>query len=309
MEESDILKKLGLNDSNKWILDDGASLFFKWCVQNLDPDKNVLAENEYFQPLASISEKSEFIACQLETKYPGLLSIDKNGLTEREKYAWQLQQENNERKDRIMKLEEIVRGEKYIDVGKIEIQQNKLEMKRFTKEIRCKIKALENKRGANIKQLSRATRRLKSENFLFQSPSDQFLNIINKICDNTNVFMRERFNLRSSFKDDMEIFKDPHELCLTSEKNKIVRLSQQKLNLEMNLAGIDFAIHHINEKITCARSEKNFEKKVHIKEWIAAEKNQEQLIETLFQELLQMKGPQFKSIYGICCQKKLAENS
>lgn len=306
--ESEFLIKLGLNDGNKWILDDGASQFFQWCVQNVDPDKNVITESKSLDIISlDFPELSETAAYELESKYPGILSINKESLAEKESYVKLIEVENNERKDRIIKLEEIARGEKYLEKLEKVALENEIELKRQEKEIRGKIKESEIKRGANIKTSS--NHQLNSENFLFQLPNDHYLNIVNKICDDTNIFMRERFNVN---KEKIEPFQqDSLETVLINEKNQLLKLSQQILDLEMNLAGINYVALHINEKIISVKSGKNFDEKTFIQEWSIAEENQKQLLETLHQELqlLQIQEPPFQSLYGSYCEKKLAENS
>lgn len=305
MEESEILKKLGINSTNKWTLDDGGSQFFSWCVQNLNPVKNIITERESLE--IKSSELSEIAAYELESKYPGIFSIDKHSVTEKESIAREIEEENNERNDRITRLEEIARVEiNFEKHATLEIQQNELELKRQAKEVRGIIKVSEDKRKANIKRMSRSAQ-LKSDNFLFQLSSDHYLNNINKICENTQIFMREHFNVNN--KEEVEAIQDSLEMALTSEKTQILKLSQFILDQEIHIASLE-AVQHITEHIMCAKDIKSNEKRMLAQEWLLAEENLSQQLEISLQDLqlLQKQEPPFKPLYRSLCQTKLDEN-
>lgn len=307
MESSEILKSLGLNDKNKWILyDDKAYNFFKYCDEYLN-NKNCLteAENLIFNDFILSTEFDENIKKEDELKYAGILSINEDSIKENDNYATLIEEENEERLNRILKMQEYARKDK--SLYETEIQSDV----HLVNQISAKIKHLDNMQSLSIQRNSASTRNLQSSaNFLFQMPNDQLFLVINKISDSMDFFMRKNFKIDGNHQLDEEFQRDPI-VDLTSEKERIIKLQRIKLESELNLAGINYAMEHINDKVKIIINKKSADKKVFIKDWIFEEENQKLELETMLQELqiLYAQQPPFKKFFDDFCLRKSIKNT
>lgn len=151
MEQSKILKDLGINEKNQYLLhDENAKKFFEYIVENLDED-NVLSDKElqlyevkFFLIIHSLF-LSWFIAQQdlvasgqflegdalagklqeLELKYSGIFSITDADVEEMEQELKFIEADNKEREERITRMEE-TRKQQSIEISKAEERQFEL---------------------------------------------------------------------------------------------------------------------------------------------------------------------------------------
>lgn len=151
MEQSKILKDLGINEKNQYLLhDENAKKFFEYIVENLDED-NVLSDKElqlyevkFFLIINSLF-LSWFIAQQdlvasgqflegdalagklqeLELKYSGIFSITDADVEEMEQELKFIEVDNKEREERITRMEE-TRKQQSIEISKAEERQFEL---------------------------------------------------------------------------------------------------------------------------------------------------------------------------------------
>jgi septal ring factor EnvC (AmiA/AmiB activator) len=113
MEDSSILKLIGLNDKNKWILqDDQAKLFLEYVANNLD-SSNILTDSEIneFELLKANGNVLDVDDLQNELKevemhFPGFLSVDDDTIEMLESQIKSLDNELSERNDRIRRMQE-----------------------------------------------------------------------------------------------------------------------------------------------------------------------------------------------------------
>lgn len=300
-----------MNNTNNWILyDDKAHNFFIYCVENLS-EKNILTESELryignVNTAISSTELNEAIQ-EIELKYPGLFSINQNDCEELEKYATLIEEENSERFNRINEMEEYVRKEEYLMHSEELMPSQNVSM--IQNQISEKIKNLETMRKSNAHQITLATRRLQTDiNFLFQIPNDQSINLINRICHRTDNFMRKNFNVKGNFLTPPAVA-DPMEE-LTNEKNKILKLQQAYLDNEINLAGVEYAMEQIDEKVKILSNQPSSERKCFINDFIYEEENLQLEYETMLDELhhLYIQQPIFKKVFNDFCIMKRNNN-
>lgn len=154
-------KILDVNENNKWITHD-ANSFFNWTVKNLS--ENILTEEEYqaYQELQDIShEELKKQLLDIEYEFPGFFSITEKDVIEMEKEAAMLEEEINERNDRIIRMEEHERMElkAFARIEKEKIESD-LEIKFMAEEIARKIEKLENLRKENSKKIESSNKQL-----------------------------------------------------------------------------------------------------------------------------------------------------
>lgn len=121
-------------------------------------------EKEYLASLDLSSESSEEIEQQLrdiEYEFPGFFSITELDVIDKAKEAAMLEEEVNERSDRIIRMDEYERQElkalAKLEEGKIE---SDLEIKFLTEEITKKMVKLENLRKSNAKKIELSNKHL-----------------------------------------------------------------------------------------------------------------------------------------------------
>lgn len=145
---------LGINDSNKWILQD-ASQFFTWISENLD-SSNILTEHEFLASLdlKDTSDDELKKLRDIELEFPGFFSITEEDLIEKQKELAILEDEINERNDRILRMEEHERNEiKTLAKVLEEITECDLETKFLTEQVNTKVEKLENLRKSNANKV------------------------------------------------------------------------------------------------------------------------------------------------------------
>lgn len=305
MVSTENLKYLGLNEKNKWILhDDNARSFLEYCAGNLNCG-NILTENELIHIKQVSSELKENLQT-IELNYNGFFTITKDAVEEKEKHAKQVEIENQERLDRITKIED------YIMKRKKKIQKiHSQDQYSLSHHINAKVKKLEEFRQSNYKQTTIAARRLQTNvNFLFQLPSDH-IQIINQICECMNTLMKKKFNVKDPIITP-EIDRESEFLkLLTNEKNKIIKLQEAKQECELNLAGIMYAKEHIDEEVKsiCMQKTRD-EKRIYLNDWYCEEESIKLQQEIMIKELqmLNAQHPCFKKVIDDFCQKKKEQN-
>lgn len=113
LTNSKVLKELGLNEKNQWILyDEKAKKFFEYLAGNID-EENILTKTET-EALEEIKAAGKFLEGDalteelktLETYFPGILSVTDESIEEMEQELKFLQADTKEREERIRRMEE-----------------------------------------------------------------------------------------------------------------------------------------------------------------------------------------------------------
>jgi chromosome segregation ATPase len=113
LENSKILKLLGLDDKNKWVLqDEKAQKFLEYIASNLD-ETNILTDSEIqeYEDLKSAGlvlegDELENELKNIEINFPGFFSVTEQQIEELEEQIRQLEDETSERTDRVARMQE-----------------------------------------------------------------------------------------------------------------------------------------------------------------------------------------------------------
>lgn len=185
LQKSGVLKNLGLDEKNTWILYDEAPRdFFEHLAANLD-EANILTEIEYEQ-YKDLLVSSQFLEGdalteelkELESQFPGILEINDDSIEELEQEFKQLESEQRDRVDRIARMEETVKQQRKYNA--------ELEMKSFdldyqedqvTKECIEKVKKLSELQESNQLKIVQLTQTYMQLVSIKKTNFDQILTI------------------------------------------------------------------------------------------------------------------------------------
>ena len=158
---SEVLKTLGLDEKNEWMLyDDKAREFFEWCANNLDKD-NILTENELSQ-YEAIKISGQFLEGDalteelkaLESYFPGILTLDEKEIEEKERELNFLNADTTSRTDRIdrMKRTEQKQMKQIEEIEKKRIAEE-YQQKLLTEECVAKAKDVDEIKRSNLQKM------------------------------------------------------------------------------------------------------------------------------------------------------------
>lgn len=167
IENSQVLKLIGLDEKNKWILQEQkASNFFEYITKNLD-ESNILTDSEikeYEDLLAAgrvlNDDELEKEMKEIEIAFPGFFSVTDEKLEDMEEKIQKLQSEISERSDRISRMDDAgcEQSKEIRDLEKKSIEVN-LQLKFVTEQCMEKAKQLtliqksNNQKVSNLNQI------------------------------------------------------------------------------------------------------------------------------------------------------------
>ena len=113
LENSKVLKDIGLDEKNKWILhEEKAQKFFEFLANNVD-NSNILTNSELFEYEKLIEagkvlndEQLEAELKNIEESFPGFFSVNDDELEEMEEEVKRLEADINERSDRLSRMKD-----------------------------------------------------------------------------------------------------------------------------------------------------------------------------------------------------------
>lgn len=151
LQQSKVLKDLGLTEKNQWILqDEKVRPFFEYLAENFD-DENILtpAEYEQYKDLVASGQFLEGEALsqelqELELKFPGISTITDESVEELEREVAFMKQQIKEQDSRVARMEEYKRNQlKEIEALEDKNQELDYQEDLLTKDCLEKSKALE----------------------------------------------------------------------------------------------------------------------------------------------------------------------
>lgn len=157
LQQSKVLKDLGLTEKNQWILqDEKVRPFFEYLAENFD-NENILtpAEYEQYKDLVASGQFLEGEALsqelqELEMKYPGISTITDESVEELEREVAFMNQQIKEQDSRVTRMEEHKRNQlKEIEALEDKNQELDYQEDLLTKDCLEKSKALEELQIAN----------------------------------------------------------------------------------------------------------------------------------------------------------------
>jgi hypothetical protein len=162
LENSKVLKLLGLDDKNKWILhDEKAQKFFEYIANNFD-ESNILTDSEIqeYEDLKSAGlvlsdEDLEKELKNIESTFPGFFSVTDEKIKALEEEVKKLEAETTERAERLSRMQEC-EDEQLRNIAKIERENHDIlfQQQLLTDECKAKAKELSNLQKSNTEKIA-----------------------------------------------------------------------------------------------------------------------------------------------------------
>lgn len=162
LENSQILKEIGLNDKNRWILhEEKSQKFFEFIANNLD-SSNILTDFEMQEYENLVETKkaldNEELAVELkniEHSFPGFFSVTDDMLDDLENEVKELENDIAEKSERITRMKDF-ENEQLRNLVEIERKNTDMELKQrlLTDECLKKSKELTDLQSSNSRETS-----------------------------------------------------------------------------------------------------------------------------------------------------------
>lgn len=228
--------------------------------------------------------------------------ITASQLREKEDEAEFLKSINEERKNRIDRLEEIERVTRK-DTIKIEekLEETEKDLKQASQEIQTKMKKLEALRNSNERRINLSTKRVQP--VMYQMRNDSLNTHLNNTLFKLEFTMKQLFNV----KDLREINAPSADESLLSElkheRDKLLNLEQKKLEAELDLAGIRNSLK-VGQLGSCSRAEQ----RAKIDKWNSEEALLTEQLDLLRDEFMLLYSKYPPDFFDKFSRDKLKEN-
>ncbi|KAG5685092.1 hypothetical protein PVAND_014293 [Polypedilum vanderplanki] len=259
LENSEILKLLGLNDNNKWILqDEVARKFFEYIANNLDSD-NILTDSEIRQyeelKVANLILEDEELQNEIkniETNFPGFFLVSDEEIKELEQQVKQMENEKNEREERVARMQEY-EEEQLKKIAKVEKQNQNIliQQKLYIDDCRKKSKELIKLQKTNLENIAYLneiyTLPQTTPSLMYHMPLDQYFLKCQQLLGTLEVYMRNNFRIKR--RDDILDEEDDEILIRTihQTKKEILEVERKKFEEELNVAGMHYTIENLEK--------------------------------------------------------------
>lgn len=162
LENSKVLKDIGLDEKNKWILhEEKAQKFFEFIANNVD-NSNILTNSELFEHEKLIEagkvlndEELERELKNIEESFPGFFSVNDDELDELEAEVKKLEADINERSDRLSRIKDF-EGEQLKTITELERINSEVALKErlLTEECLKRSSELESLQETNSQEVA-----------------------------------------------------------------------------------------------------------------------------------------------------------
>ncbi|KAL7029827.1 hypothetical protein ACKWTF_006383 [Chironomus riparius] len=259
LENSKVLKDIGLDEKNKWILhEEKAQKFFEFIANNVD-NSNILTNSELFEHEKLIEagkvlndEELERELKNIEESFPGFFSVNDDELDELEAEVKKLEADINERSDRLSRIKDF-EGEQLKTITELERINSEVALKErlLTEECLKRSSELESLQETNSKEVAQLdkiyTQPQSSPTIMSQMPLDLYFAKCNELLRLLEIYMTQNFNICKR-NEDMYNPEDESDInSLYKIKVEIIKMQKKKFEEEMSVAGMNYVIENIDK--------------------------------------------------------------
>lgn len=256
LQESGVLKELGLNGKNNWILyDEKPRAFFQHLARNIDSD-NILTESELkkYNQLLSTGQFLEDDALleelkALELNYSGILSVTDEDIDSMERELKFIKSDNLERNDRLERMETSAKRQRQsaeaFEEKSFEIDYQR---KQLEKESLQKANSLSELQQLNQKQVVELKKTYSQPSYppvlVYQMPLDQYILKFEQILAQLELFMRNNFGITNTHEEpnDWQSNSSVFEI-----KKRIQEMEEKNFEKSLTLAGWQNLIENLDQ--------------------------------------------------------------
>lgn len=300
LENSKVLKLLGLDDQTKWILqDEKAQKFLEYIAANLD-ESNILTDSEIreYEELQAAGLVLDDLELEKEMKnveytFPGFFSVTDEKIQDLEEEVQILEEETRERSERLERMQEY-EHEQLKELARIEKENQEVlvQLQLYTEECKRKADELAELQQSNAEKIAQLTeiyiKPQASPSLLYQMPVDQCFQKCNEILSLLEIFMRENFNIK---RPQDSLLDDGDEALVNTihkTKKEIFEVERKKFQEELNVAGMNYIVENIGKHMNSVNFANLDELRAVIDDMLMEKESLEMQLEVQEQECLDL---------------------